>query len=129
MREALSHDALRLFDIGLLLRSPRQVALFISFSTQTLEQLWYTDSYDPAYFVNGRLTVASRLSVAFVLCGFMYLCIMVIQGTFSALPEDTVEKHEREKVVAARRVRAKSYGDLHLQHLQQSCSSSTQDES
>jgi len=82
-----------------------QVALFISFSTQTLEKLWYTDSDDPAYFVNGRLTVAARLSVAFGLCGFMYLCIMVIRGALSQLPEDTVEKHEREKMAAARRVR------------------------
>ena len=85
-----------------------QVALFISFSTQTLERLWYTDSYDPAYFVDGRLTVAARLSVAFGLCGFMFLCIMVINGAFSELPEDTVEKHDRDRVHAARRVRGRA---------------------
>ena len=84
------------------------MALFISFSTQTLERLWYTNSYDPAYFLDGRLTVAARLSVAFGLCGFMFLSIMVIKGALSELPEDTVEKHDRDRVHAARKVRGRA---------------------
>ena len=81
-----------------------QVALFISFSTQTLERLWYTDSDDPAYFVDGHLTVAARLSVAFGLCGFMYACIMLIRAMLAHLPDETAEKHEREKAHAAKLV-------------------------
>ena len=81
-----------------------QVSLFTSFSTQTLERVWYTDSTDPAYFVDGRLTVATRGSVAFGMSAAMYGCIMLIRNALGDLSEDTVLKHEQEKVTAARRV-------------------------
>ena len=85
-----------------------QVALFTSFSTQTLERIWYTDSSDPTYFINGHLTVTARLSVAFALSAAMYICIMLIQGALSSMPEDTTVKKARDKVAAARRLRGQS---------------------
>ena len=51
-----------------------QVALFTAVSTQTLEQVWFTDPNDPNYFVNGKLTLTARLSAAFIFSFFMFVC-------------------------------------------------------
>jgi len=65
-----------------------QVSLFIVFSTEALETVWFTDSSNPHYFVDGRLTVYVRLSVAFGFCVLLLGAIFVIRNTMGELPRD-----------------------------------------
>jgi hypothetical protein len=65
-----------------------QVSLFIVFSTEALETVWFTDSSNPHYFVDGRLTVYVRLSVAFGFCVLLLAAIFIIRNTMGELPRD-----------------------------------------
>jgi len=73
-----------------------QVSLFIVFSTEALETVYFTDSTNPYYFVDGRLTLFVRLSVAFGFCVLLLCAMFVIRNTMGELPRDAgIERQRR----------------------------------
>ena len=74
-----------------------QVSLFIVFSTETLETVWFTDPADPNYFVDGRLTLTARLSAAFAFCVLLLCAIFIIRNTMAEGPRDAASEREQRQ--------------------------------
>ena len=82
-----------------------QVALFTTVSTDTLETILFTDPTNPYVYVDGKLTVCARLTVAFFFSAFMFLCILLICGVMGSLPEaadHASAEAQRSKIRVAR---------------------------
>ena len=53
-------------------------------------------------YVNGKLTMCARLTVAFFFSAFMFLCILLICGVMGGAREDAGAEAQRSKIRVAR---------------------------
>jgi len=79
-----------------------QVALFTTVSTETLEKVWFTDSTNAYYYVNGKLTMTVRLSVAFVFSVLMFGAIFIIRASVGEPPAGAVVERQRSRARSMR---------------------------
>ena len=74
-----------------------QVALFTTVSTDTVETILFTDRTNPQLYVDGKLTMCARLTVAFFFSAFMFLAILLICALMESPPVEAGADHDADE--------------------------------